>query len=109
MPFLEGKDLSYYHICVKGFKERKMKSRKILSLSAHFIKITSIQSYYAIDCLSVFLHGISKTSIQQFKFRRQFGHHKVHLHFNSTSITTSVLSLYINEANSSDACYKCNF
>ena len=28
-PFLhydEGKDLSYYHICAKGFKERKMKS-----------------------------------------------------------------------------------
>ena len=48
-PFLhydEGKDLSYYHICVKGFKERKMKSRKILSFSAHFIKMTSIQSYY---------------------------------------------------------------
>ena len=45
-PFLhydEGKDLSY---CVKGFKERKMKSRKILSFSAHFIKMTSIQSYY---------------------------------------------------------------
>ena len=42
-PFLhydEGKDLSYYHICVKGFKERKMKSRKILSFSAHFIKMT---------------------------------------------------------------------
>ena len=42
-PFLhydEGKDLSYYHICVKRFKERKMKSRKILSFSAHFIKMT---------------------------------------------------------------------
>ena len=44
--WVKGKDLSYYHICVKGFKERKMKSRKILSLSAHFIKslkMTSIQ------------------------------------------------------------------
>ena len=49
------KDLSYYHICVIGFKERKMKSRKILSLSAHFIKMGLLRYQ-----LSIFLHGISK-------------------------------------------------
>ena len=80
----------YYHICIcgKGFKERKMKSRKILSLSAHFIKMTSIQSYYAINCL--FWHGISKLLFNSSNSADNFGHHKVHLHFNSTSKTTSV-------------------
>ena len=46
LTWVKGKDLSFYHIFVKGCKERKMKSRKILSLSAHFIKslkMTSIQ------------------------------------------------------------------
>ena len=36
-----------------------MKSRKILSLSAHFIKMTSIQSYYTLSIV-YFLHRISK-------------------------------------------------
>ena len=41
-PFLhydEGKDLSYYHICVKGFKERKDEVQKDFELACTFYEV----------------------------------------------------------------------